>query len=225
MKYEFQDLFDELSGFIDYLNESTTFSERDSSLSFRENYFLERDYRDNPEYQNISIYSEDMTTMKKLEQVLTRLLSNNIKALDYNKVLSTQTTEYMKDDNSYTKDFQLDLKHNMTFTQVIKLIENEYIRDNFKGFENFKITISSSDKYYNRVTENSMPAFIYHMEYNKNSQLTKNGFIYLSLVSTGEWMFDLDRYESVLYTLLLIARNANEFRELGLRINFDRYRI
>ena len=51
MKYEFQDLFDELSGFIDYLNESTTFSERDSSLSFRENYFLERDYRDNPEYQ------------------------------------------------------------------------------------------------------------------------------------------------------------------------------
>lgn len=63
------------------------------------------------------------------------------------------------------------------------------------------------------------------MEYNKNSQLTKNGFIYLSLVSTGEWMFDLDRYESVLYTLLLIARNANEFRELGLRINFDRYRI
>lgn len=141
MKYEFQDLFDELSGFIDYLNESTTFSERDSSLSFRENYFLERDYRDNPEYQNISIYSEDMTTMKKLEQVLTRLLSNNIKALDYNKVLSTQTTEYMKDDNSYTKDFQLDLKHNMTFTQVIKLIENEYIRDNFKGLKILKLRL------------------------------------------------------------------------------------
>ncbi len=226
MEYEFQDL---LNLFCDKCD---VYSNDQSTLSFREN-FLERNFRNFPDYQNISIYSEDMTTMKKLEQVFTRLLSNNIKSLDYNKVFSyinnlvgnniipTLTTEYMKEDNSYIKDFQLDLKHNMTFTQVFKLIENEYIRDNFKGFENFKITMSSSDKYNNIVTGNSMPAFIYHMEYNKNSQLNNNGFINLSFVSDGEAIIDSVKYEFKLYNLLLIARNANEFRELGLRINFE----
>jgi len=226
MEYEFQDL---LNLFCDKCD---VYSNDQSTLSFREN-FLERNFRNFPDYQNISIYSEDMTTMKKLEQVFTRLLSNNIKSLDYNKVFSyinnlvgnniipTLTTEYMKEDNSYIKDFQLDLKHNMTFTQVFKLIENEYIRDNFKGFENFKITMRSTNNYNNIVTGNSMPAFIYHMEYNKNSQLTKNGFINLSFVSDGDAIIDSVNYEFKLYNLLLIARNANEFRELGLRINFE----
>lgn len=227
MKYEYQDLLNLFCEKCDVDNDDQ------STLDFRENYFVESNFRNFPDYQDVTLYSEDITTLKKLEQVLTKLLSNNIKEVDYNKVFSYindltgknifsgQTTEYIQEGNQYVKSYQLDLKNNMTFTQVSQLIERESNHNTFKGFDPFRITLKSSNNYNNIVTGNSMPAFIIHLNYNNDGRFIKNGFINLSFVSNGEAIIDSVKYEEKLYNLLLIAKNAIEFRELGLRINFE----
>jgi hypothetical protein len=227
MKYEFQDLLNIFCEKCDVDNDNQ------STIDFRENYYFKRNFDKFTDFQDLSIYSEDISTIKEIDHIVSNMFSNNIKEFNYSEVaslinklagrhiLSGQTSEYTKEGNSYIKSYQMNLKCNMTFAQVAKSIEEGYYNNAFKGSKSFRISLRSSNNYNNIVTGNSMPAFIFHLDYDMNEQLTKKGFINLSFVSNGEEMIDLFNYEEKLYNLLLIARNQSEFNELGLRINFE----